>query len=58
MRSFIRTGYAPYCLIRYEDKAIDCSYATMHDCREQLGRAKASVCVAGKDVKYKGGKKQ
>ncbi len=51
LHSFVRTGYAPVCLVNYLAKTIDCSYATMGACREKYEEDKVSVCFPGKDLK-------
>lgn len=51
MHSFVRTGYAPVCLVNYQAKTIDCSYATMKVCRDKYQEIKGSICFPGKDLK-------
>lgn len=48
---FIRKGYAPYCMVYYEEKVIDCKYATMNDCRNAYGTSSgARVCFPSRDT--------
>ena len=51
LHSFVRTGYAPVCLVNYQTKTIDCSYATMRACRDKYEENKVGVCFPGKDLK-------
>lgn len=51
LHSFVRTGYAPVCLVNYGAKIIDCSYATMGACQEKYKTDHVSVCFRGKDLK-------
>ena len=50
IKSFVRTGYASYCLIDYKFKSIDCSYPTMKACRDQYTNGKECVCVPSRDL--------
>lgn len=55
LNSFTRVGNAPYCLVKYQEKVIDCSYKTINDCREQFNKNTASICFSKKDLKLKDG---
>jgi hypothetical protein len=56
MKPFIKIGYAPYCLIDYRSKIVDCSYPNMNACADQYHVHKEGVCVRNKDIKFKGGR--
>ena len=54
--SFTRIGNSPVCLIKYQDKVINCIYENIQDCREQYGKqTQMSICFFNKDLKLKGG---
>jgi hypothetical protein len=52
MKSFVRTGYAPYCLVDYKSKVVQCTYANMHDCREQYQIVQAAICFPSSEIKH------
>jgi hypothetical protein len=54
MNSFSKVGNAPYCLVKYQEKIIDCSYNTIVDCRNQFETHIMSICVSKKDLNLKG----
>lgn len=54
MKSFVRIGYAPYCLVDYKEKIVDCSYGSMDACRSHYSDNKQAVCFPNVDIKLKG----
>lgn len=56
MNSFTRVGNAPVCLVKYQEKVIDCKYENIKDCREQYGKnTDMEICFLKEDLKLKGG---
>lgn len=55
MRHFTRQGYAPYCMVNYETKFIDCKYPTMNACRNDYTTTNGvRVCLPSRNIKFKG----
>ena len=51
MKSFVRTGYAPVCLVDYTSKTIDCSYASMNACRDRYENGHPRICFPGSNLR-------
>lgn len=51
MNSFTKKGNAPFCLVKYQEKIIDCSYDTISACREKYQDNPVSICFTNKDLK-------
>jgi len=50
-KNFEKRGYEPYCFVDYKNKIVNCSYKTMHDCREHYSVNSVGVCFARKNLK-------
>jgi len=51
-KSFVKIGNAPVCLVKYQEKIIDCSYKSMTQCRERYGsKSSMEICFPKEYIK-------